>query len=69
MRFFDVTGNSLEDEINEHIIGLQLEQYRSIRRVICVAGGEEKIIAIQTALRARLVNVLITDEETARKLL
>jgi DNA-binding transcriptional regulator LsrR (DeoR family) len=34
-----------------------------------VSGGKEKVSGIRAALKGNLVNVLITDEETAKTLL
>jgi DNA-binding transcriptional regulator LsrR (DeoR family) len=67
--FFDADGRAIEHEINERIIGLSLEQIRSIPRVIGVASGAEKFGVIRAAVRGRLVSVLITDESTALRLL
>jgi DNA-binding transcriptional regulator LsrR (DeoR family) len=69
LRFYDPCGKPIDDEINDRIIGLDLDQYRKIKRVIGIAGGQEKIEAIRAALRGKLVDVLITDDQTARKLL
>ncbi|HUX51023.1 MAG TPA: sugar-binding transcriptional regulator [Spirochaetia bacterium] len=69
LRFFDRNGESLEDELNERIIGVTLEQIRSIRRVVAVAGGPEKFDAICGALRGQYLNVLVTDRSTAERLL
>ena len=69
MRFFDRQGESIDDEINDRAIGLDLEQYKKIRRVIGVAGGVEKVEAIRAALRGHLIDVLITDEQTGIRLL
>lgn len=68
MRFYDPYGKTIEDEINDRVIGIDLDQYRKIKRVIGIAGGEEKVEAIRGALRGKLINVLITDDRTARKL-
>ncbi len=40
-----------------------------IERVVGVAGGEAKAEAILGALRGGYVNVLVTDDATARKVL
>ncbi len=37
--------------------------------IICVAGGEEKVLGINAVLKGRLANVLITDFSTAKALL
>jgi DNA-binding transcriptional regulator LsrR (DeoR family) len=68
LRFFDADGLPIEYEINDRIIGLTLEQIQSIPRVIGVAGGRAKYEVIRAALRGRLINVLVTDEETGRQL-
>jgi DNA-binding transcriptional regulator LsrR (DeoR family) len=34
-----------------------------------VAGGSEKVVGIVGAARARLINALVTDEETANRCL
>ncbi|MBN1934995.1 MAG: sugar-binding transcriptional regulator [Anaerolineae bacterium] len=69
LRFFDARGKPVEHEINERIIGLDLEQMRRIPRVIGVAGGPDKYEVIRAALRGKLIDVLVTDEETGRRLM
>jgi len=68
LRFFDADGRAIPHAINERIIGLTLEQIRAIPRVIGVAGGPEKSEVIRAALRGQLINVLVTDEANARRL-
>jgi DNA-binding transcriptional regulator LsrR (DeoR family) len=69
MRFFNCWGEKIEDEIDERIIGLDLEHYKRIKRVIGVAGGEDKVEAIRAALHGKLIDVLVTDDKTAQYLL
>jgi DNA-binding transcriptional regulator LsrR (DeoR family) len=69
LRFFDAEGHPVEHEINERIIGLDLAQIRRIPRVIGVAGGEEKYEVIRAALRGGLLDVLVTDEANAIRLI
>jgi DNA-binding transcriptional regulator LsrR (DeoR family) len=69
LRFFNRRGEKIEDEINDRIIGLDLDQIRRIPRVIAIAGGEEKAEVIRAALHGKLINVLITDDRTAQLLL
>ncbi len=69
LRFFDAEGNPVQHEINNRIIGLTLEEIRRIPRVIGVAGGPDKYQVIRAALRGRLINVLVTDEETGQRLI
>lgn len=68
-RFIDSKGQPVQSELNERIIGISLEQLRRVHRVVGVAGGKEKIEAIYAALFGKLLNVLITDQETAEALL
>ena len=69
LQFFNQNGERIEDPIHNRIIGLELSQIKRISRVIGVAGGEEKWIAIRAASRAKLINVLVTDDRTAEMLL
>jgi DNA-binding transcriptional regulator LsrR (DeoR family) len=69
MRFYNAQGQQIEDEIDERIIGLDLEQFKKIKRVIGVAGGDSKYEAIRAALRGKLIDVLVTDDRTAARLL
>ena len=69
LHFFDITGKSLDSEIDRRVIGINLEAYRSLDRVVAVAGGSQKYDAILGAVRGKYANVLITDENTARRLL
>jgi DNA-binding transcriptional regulator LsrR (DeoR family) len=68
-RFFDAEGHPVEHEINDRIIGLDLCQLKRIPRVIGAAGGDHKFEAIKAVLRGKLLNVLVTDDQTARRLL
>jgi DNA-binding transcriptional regulator LsrR (DeoR family) len=69
LRFFDAQGQPIQSEIDRRVIGISFEQLRRIRRVVGIAGGPEKLQAIQGALRGKLINVLITDSQNAEKLL
>ena len=69
LRFFDAQGRCVKHPINDRVVGLDLDQIRRIPRVIGVAGGPHKVEAIRGALRGKLINVLVTDEDTATHLL
>ncbi len=69
LRFFDAEGRPVVTPLNERVIGMELEQLRSVDRVVAVAGGRRKYAAIRGGLRGRWVNVLITDRFTAQRLL
>jgi DNA-binding transcriptional regulator LsrR (DeoR family) len=69
LRFFDQSGNPVITELNDRVISIELEQLRKTPRVVGVAGGRRKVLAIHGALTGKLVNVLITDLVTAQQLL
>jgi deoxyribonucleoside regulator len=68
-RFFDARGRQCWHELDDRTIGLNLDELRNIRHKICVATGEEKMEGVLGALRGKLVDVLVTDEEMAGDLL
>jgi DNA-binding transcriptional regulator LsrR (DeoR family) len=49
-------------------VGLDPRALAAIPKRIGVAGGPEKTAAIGAALKGRLVDVLVTDEDTAASL-
>jgi len=51
------------------IIGMSVEQLRNVYYSIGVAGGIQKSIAILGALRGKLINILVTDHNTALDIL
>jgi len=69
LRFYNAEGLPADDDLDNRTIGLTLNQIRSIRRVIGVAGGEYKVKAIRAALESKLVKVLVTDDLVAQRLL
>ncbi len=68
VRFFDVDGKPCPDAVRG-VVGIPLEQLHKTRRVVGVAGGASKVEAILGALRGRHVDVIVTDETTARGVL
>jgi len=59
--------------LTRRVLAVSAERLREMSRsygkyVIAVAGGPQKLAAIRGALRGRFMNVLITDEDTALKL-
>jgi DNA-binding transcriptional regulator LsrR (DeoR family) len=68
-RFFDVNGEEIPASIHDRIIGMNLEQLHKVPLVIGVAGGAGKVDAIRAALLGGVLNVLITDSETAGQIL
>ncbi|SCY05524.1 sugar-binding transcriptional regulator [Alkaliphilus peptidifermentans] len=66
--FFDEAGNRIVSPFSERVISIGFDDFLRIPMRIGVAGSEEKIPAIIGALNGRLINVLITDLDTAEEL-
>lgn len=62
-------GEILDSPIDRLGFGISTEQLRKTQKVIGVAGGEEKFGGIVASLKSGLLDVLITDFDTAIKLL
>jgi len=69
LQFFDREGRKVSHPIHERVVGTDLDTIKGIPRVIGVAGGKEKVAVIRGALHGRLINVLVTDDQTALQLL
>lgn len=69
LRYVDGAGQPVALEMNERIIGLTLAQIGAIPRVIGIAGGTAKRDIVRAALRAGILDVLVTDQRTAAELL
>jgi DNA-binding transcriptional regulator LsrR (DeoR family) len=69
LRFFDKDGKAVKTPLDERVIGLPLEELTKIDRVIALAGGSKKTAAIAGALRAGVIDMLVTDKFTAQRLI
>lgn len=67
-QFYDIWGNVIDTPLHRRTVALPLEDLRSMRNVIGIAGGREKVEAILGALRGRYIKILITDEDTAQRI-
>lgn len=68
MRFFDKDGKPVPYFLQE-MMSVDLETLTRVPEVIAAAGGVQKVEAIIGASRAKYINMLITDELTALKVL
>ncbi len=68
-RHYDLSGRIVDVELNERVVGIDIKSLKRIPCIVGVAGGIAKAPAILGALRGHLVNVLITDDRTAREVL
>lgn len=67
--FFDRNGQACDIDINKRVIGVGPYDLKNIETVIAVVAGDKKEEALHAALRGQFVNILITDELTAEKVL
>jgi DNA-binding transcriptional regulator LsrR (DeoR family) len=68
-RFYDVNGNVVDTVLKDRTIAIDIEKLRDVKYSIGIASSPEKVPAIYGALKGNFINVLISDEETARLLL
>jgi DNA-binding transcriptional regulator LsrR (DeoR family) len=67
-RFFDIDGREQPTSFAGRIVGIELDDLRQASLSIAVATGADKVAPILGALRGKWINVLVTDENTARSL-
>ena len=65
-RFYDTGGNACPMEIHQRMLNISFEQLRRVPVNIAVAGGIHKWRAIRSAMIGKIIDVLVTDEHTAR---
>jgi DNA-binding transcriptional regulator LsrR (DeoR family) len=69
LRFFDARGQAVKTPLDDRVMGISLDDLAKVDRVIALAGGEKKTIAIAGALRIGIIDTLVTDKFTAQKLI
>ena len=67
--FIDPSGTLVESDLHDRLISTPISNLKEFRNTIAVAGGVEKKDAIKAALLGGYINVIITDETTARQLI
>lgn len=68
-RYFDAQGQGVGHEMDDRIMGLDLDDLRERDNVIAVAGGAAKVDAILGAMRGGYVDIIVTDEVSASAVL
>ncbi len=68
-RFYDDDGQPCVPQLDERTVGITLQDLRRVPTRLLVAGGEQKVAAIEAALRAGYATHLVIDAETARLVL
>lgn len=66
---YNLNGDWLDIDINQRVIGIGLESLKKIDTRIGVAGSSIKAQTIYGALKGGYVNVLISDEQAAKRIL
>lgn len=67
--FFNVQGQLINTVMNEHVIGLNIDDLRKIPCVIAIASENTKALAILGALRSGAIDVIATSARNARTIL
>ena len=67
--FIDHQGRLIPTPIEERLISTPLAKLKELPNVIGVAAGDSKVEAIHAALMGRYLDVLITDDQTAQRLI
>ncbi|TPE47979.1 sugar-binding transcriptional regulator [Amaricoccus solimangrovi] len=68
LRFFDLRGQPVRTPLDGRVIGMPLDELARVPRVMALAGGAAKTLAIMGALRTGAIDVLVTDRFTAARL-
>jgi deoxyribonucleoside regulator len=68
-QIYTLDGKLHPCEFNRRVVGITFEELCEIPTTIAVAMGQEKATAILGCLRTCIINVLCTDDQTARDVL
>jgi lsr operon transcriptional repressor len=66
--WYDSRGRVLAIDMQKVRVGIAIRELRSMKNVIAVAGGIDKVAAIRGALAGGYIDTLITTEDVAREL-
>ena len=67
-QFYDIQGNLIDCTWNHHCMSMSFEDIKKNSMTIAIATGMSKVLPILGALRAGLIDVLITGSQVASKL-
>ena len=67
-RFIDAQGEEVEGPLSGRQIAIELDRLRAAPERICVAGGPRKLAVVRATLSAGYATHLVTDADTARRL-
>jgi deoxyribonucleoside regulator len=70
LNFIDSNGKKVETDIDNRIIKIfPLKKFIDLKDVIGIAFGDNKVEPLKAALKGKIIKYLITDENTAKRLL
>ncbi len=69
LRFFDQEGRECKTDLSDRMLAIDFEQFKRIPTKITIASGLEKKYPIISALKGKLIDVLIIDNQLATALL
>jgi len=69
LQLIDSSGNSERFDLNKRSVMMPPEKLLKVPYVIGLGGGLSKFEAVSGALKGKLINILITDDTVAKKLL
>jgi len=67
--YFRADGSEIELGENFMRNAISIQRLHDIDRVLCIAGGHDKVRGIHTALKSGLANCLVTDSMTASEII
>lgn len=67
--FFDINGRLCNTSLRDRIVSIDISELHRHRKVIGVGGGSAKVKSVLGALNGHYLDVLITDMQTAAKVL
>ncbi len=67
-KFFGDDGQFLDIDVNKQVIGIDNNSIRD-KNLICIAGGEDKVESLRIALKAGIIDTIISDESTLQQVL
>lgn len=69
LNYFNDRGHFVDTQIGDKVITIPHKKFRNIKKLVGIVGGEERHKAALGAVRSKMFDVLVTDEDTAKYLL
>ncbi|MCL4386315.1 MAG: hypothetical protein M1326_08400 [Cyanobacteria bacterium] len=69
LNFIDSDGNFVKNFLSDRIINAGIDILKKINTVVVAASGSHKVPVVVAALKNKLFNVLISDEDTVKEIM